>query len=144
MRGRLPGQEGTSPTSPISEPARTLGHRGGPESATSAKRRSTIITDADDIAAQATVTATAHVKITNKMLDRGTLTDTALRRIRYHLDGIPARARIEVRLGPLQQPDELLICYLASLPNPIRFGGDWRAVDSACRQLNALRSEATL
>jgi hypothetical protein len=87
------------------------------------------------------VDASAEVLITAGMLDHGFLTDRGLRQIRHDLNGIPPGAGIVVRLGPMRAPDELLLRFLAELPNPVRFVGSWQLADQARWRLTELRAE---
>jgi hypothetical protein len=75
------------------------------------------------------------------MLDHGFLTDRAFRQIRHECQGIDARARVVVHLGPMRQPDELLMRFLAGLPCAISFGGNWRVAAEALRIVTQLRAE---
>jgi hypothetical protein len=76
------------------------------------------------------------------MQDRGLfLTDRALRQIRHECHGIDARARVVVHLGPMRMPDELLLRFLAGLPCPISFGGNWQVAAEAQRVVTELRAE---
>jgi hypothetical protein len=76
------------------------------------------------------------------MLDRGLfLSDRALRQIRHECQGIDARARVVCHLGPMRQPDELLMQYLAGLPCPISFGGNLQVAAEAARMVTQLRAE---
>jgi hypothetical protein len=86
-------------------------------------------------------TAFAEITITTGMLDHGFLTDRALRQIRYDCHGIDAHARVIVHLGPMREPDELLMRYLAGLPCPISFGGNWRVAGAAQQMITELRAE---
>jgi hypothetical protein len=86
-------------------------------------------------------TAFAEITITTGMLDRGFLTDRALRQIRYDLAGIDPRGRVVVHLGPMREPDELLIRYLAELPCPVSFGGNYRVAAAAQQMVTKLRAE---
>jgi hypothetical protein len=88
----------------------------------------------------AAASAFAEITITAGMLDRGLfLTDRALRQIRHECHGIDALARVVVHLGPMRTPDELLLRFLASLPCPISFGGNWRVAAEAQRIVTELR-----
>jgi hypothetical protein len=90
----------------------------------------------------AAATAFAEIHITPGMLDRGLfLTDRALRQIRHECDGIDERGRVVCHLGPMRQPDELLLRFLAELPCPVSFGGNWQVAAEAQRMIDALRAE---